>query len=141
MKTFCLLLAALLIFGCAATLLDLRQSPPRFTLVSEQSPKNLANSIAYESQLGLDYWGCSWNPAQVTELNGTFIILVTLSSGLFAMTTAPIAEITIKPSNNGGSYLEYRSASIRGPCKDKFWHSVVIKCAGHEQTSQNIPAK
>jgi len=136
LKSLLLLFLACLTAGCAATLPDLRQSAPNFTLISEQPPKILANAITYESQLGLDSWGCSWNPAQINEIDGIFKILVTLTSGLFGVTTTPIAEITIKPAAGGGSFLEYRSGNIWGPCKDRFWYAVVQKFASSKTTRE-----
>jgi hypothetical protein len=130
MKTtqFCLLCLILIIEGCAVPLSTIRQAEPHYTLTSEGPPKKIANCIAYESQKGIERSGCAWDSAKLTEIDGIYKILVTLTGGFLITNTGIVAEITVKPSQSGGSIIEYRPGNIIGPCKDSFWDNVVKPC-------------
>lgn len=128
---FCL---ALILAGCAS-LSDIRQSEPTYVLRSETPPGKLANCIAYESQSEMDSWNRFWDPAKITEHDGTYKILVTLSNSLSIPFSKPMAELTIAPGDAGGATIEYRTFSVWGG-KEKFW-DLVKHCA----SPQNSPGK
>jgi len=131
-RCFSLLLVVLLLAGCA-NLGTIRQSDPVNTLVSDRSPKELANAIAYKSQGSLDSWNRGWDPAQVTEISGTYRLLITLTPNIYGLSAAPkpMAEITITPTASGGSRLEYRAFS-HWFAKDRFW-DLIQHCASPQK--------
>ena len=137
MKPFCLLLAVLLLIGCAATLHDARQGPPLFTLSSDLSAKELANKIAYEStqeSINSKLFP-SWNPAQIFEFEDTYKLLITFTSRgnilLIPYPPIPVAELIIVPAKSG-CYVEYRA--INWTDKNTFW-DLVKKCASPHNLS------
>jgi hypothetical protein len=134
MKIAAICCLVLILAGCAS-LTDIRQSNPVETFQSTQPPNKVANCIAYESQAAMDSWNRYWDPAKVTEKDGTYKILVTLSGGLFVPFTKPMAELTISPDQNGGSNIEFRTASVWGG-RDQFL-AMVKQCAA----PQNSPGK
>lgn len=115
------------ITGCIASLSNIRQSEPAYILHSNKAPEKLANCIAYESQAAIDSWNRFWDPAKITENDGAYKMLITLSGGLFVSFSKPMAELIISPDDSTGSNIECRTYSYWGG-KEKFW-DLVKHCA------------
>lgn len=132
MKIFCLLLAFILLTGCAATLNDVQTGLPTYVLTSELSAKDLANKIMYEAskETKKSRFFPSWNPLIATESNGVYNLLVTFTSrGNILLIPYPpqaVAELSIIPQNPNGSKVEFWS--INWVDKDRFW-TLVKQCA------------
>lgn len=140
MKNTVLFCLALVLVGCAATLHDVQQSPPMLTITSDLPAKTLANKIAYESaQESLkSRMFPDWDPAKIIELgNGVHKAIVTVTyRGNILLIPFPvaIAEMTITPTESGGSFLEYRG--VPWTSQEKF--VVMLK---HCASPQNSPGK
>ncbi len=130
MKAVALFCLGLILIGCT-TLSDIRRSEPAYVLHSDKPPAKIANCISYESQAAMDSWNRFWDPAKITEQEGIYKILVTLSGGLFISFSKPMAELIITPEKSGGSNVEYRIYSHWGG-KEKFWE-LVQHCAAIDQ--------
>ncbi|MFA4904477.1 MAG: hypothetical protein WC600_17220 [Desulfobaccales bacterium] len=123
----------LVISGCA-NLSDVRHSEPTYSLVSTQPPKKLANCIVYKAQAAsLDSWNRYWDPPKLTEIDGTYKILLTFTGGLFLTVSQLRGELTIAPLDNGHSKVEYRTPSLLGG-KEQFWE-LVKQCASPTNTT------
>jgi len=105
MKATCFsLLCLILLLARCANLSNILQDTPVNSLTSDKAAKPFADCIAYASQeSSLDSWNRFWDPARVTEIDGTYKVLVTLTGGLFIITSLPVAELTILPTDSGGS--------------------------------------
>lgn len=140
MKIIALFCLTLILVGCAATLHDVQQSPPMLTITSDLPAKTLANKIAYESaqESIKSRMFPDWNPAQVIELDkGVQKILVTFTSrgNILLIPYAPqtVAELTIIPTESGGSRLEYRG--VNWTSQEKFV-AMIQHCAAPQKSPE-----
>jgi len=97
-----LLLSALLLAGCA-TMADIRDKPPDYTMESRLAPEQIASEVEKRAPVEVTNIAVPYYHFTLSkESNGTFHVLAEIPG-------QPSGEAIFQPTDTGGTHIELRS--------------------------------